>query len=234
MLDPLPPALVPPDCTAHVPPVALTVAGHVGPDAEPPLTIMIMCSRVVAPLGVIATNSVDFTHVPDVPLTALAVYLLGGSNSLFTTTCSPASATASATFTDANPFAPLSDFPLANVTIFWGDGTSSNATSITQPGGGKEAPATQVPRAAPVCADDAIVNMPTRDKLAQLGKLKGAAFDKAYVENEVAYHKTVDNALETQLIPSASNEELRGLLQTGLKIFQGHEQHAEHVEADLK
>jgi putative membrane protein len=72
------------------------------------------------------------------------------------------------------------------------------------------------------------------EKLAELGKLKGAAFDKAYIANEVAYHKTVDNALETQLIPSASNEELKGLLQTGLKIFQGHEQHAEHVEADLK
>ena len=72
------------------------------------------------------------------------------------------------------------------------------------------------------------------DKLAELGKLKGAAFDKAYIANEVAYHKTVDNALETQLIPGASNEELKGLLQTGLKIFQGHEQHAEHIEADLK
>ncbi len=71
-------------------------------------------------------------------------------------------------------------------------------------------------------------------KLTELGKLKGAAFDKAYVENEVAYHKTVNNALETQLIPSASNAELKGLLQTGLKIFQGHEQHAEHVEAELK
>jgi putative membrane protein len=72
------------------------------------------------------------------------------------------------------------------------------------------------------------------EKLAELDKLKGAAFDKAYVENEVAYHKTVNNALETQLIPSASNAELKGLLQTGLKIFQGHEQHAEHVEAELK
>jgi putative membrane protein len=71
------------------------------------------------------------------------------------------------------------------------------------------------------------------EKLTELGKLKGAAFDKAYIENEVAYHKTVDSALETQLIPSATNEELKGLLQTGLKIFQGHEQHAEHVEADL-
>ena len=72
------------------------------------------------------------------------------------------------------------------------------------------------------------------EKLAEFGKLKGAAFDKAYVANEVAYHKSVDSALETQLIPSASNEELKGLLQTGLKIFQGHEQHAEHVEAGLK
>jgi putative membrane protein len=72
------------------------------------------------------------------------------------------------------------------------------------------------------------------EKRAELAKLKGAAFDKAYIANEVAYHKTVNNALETELIPSASNAELKSLLQTGLKIFQGHEQHAEHVEADLK
>jgi putative membrane protein len=71
-------------------------------------------------------------------------------------------------------------------------------------------------------------------KLDELAKLKGADFDKAYVANEVAYHKTVDGALETLLIPSASNAELKGLLQTGLKIFQGHEQHAEHVAAELK
>src|SRR3954447_24289060 len=62
------------------------------------------------------------------------------------------------------------------------------------------------------------------DKLDQLAKLKGAEFDKAYVANEVAYHKAVDSALETTLIPSASNAELKSLLQTGLKIFQGHEQ----------
>ena len=72
------------------------------------------------------------------------------------------------------------------------------------------------------------------DKLAELGKLSGAAYDKAYVANEVAYHKTVNGALETQLIPSASNAELKSLLQTGLKIFQGHEQHAEHVASELK
>ena len=72
------------------------------------------------------------------------------------------------------------------------------------------------------------------DKLAELAKLKGAEYDKAYVANEVAYHKAVNGALETQLIPSASNAELKSLLQTGLKIFQGHQQHAEHVAAALK
>jgi putative membrane protein len=72
------------------------------------------------------------------------------------------------------------------------------------------------------------------DKRAELAKLSGAAFDKAYIDNEVAYHKTVDSALENMLIPSASNAELKDLLKTGLKIFQGHEQHAEHVAAEFK
>lgn len=72
------------------------------------------------------------------------------------------------------------------------------------------------------------------DKLAELDKLKGAAYDKAYVANEIAYHKTVNSALETLLIPSASNPELKSLLQTGLKIFQGHLQHAEHIAAAIK
>ena len=72
------------------------------------------------------------------------------------------------------------------------------------------------------------------DKLAELAKLKGADYDKAYVANEVAYHKAVNGALETLLIPSAGNAELKSLLQTGLKIFQGHQQHAEQVAAKLK
>jgi len=72
------------------------------------------------------------------------------------------------------------------------------------------------------------------DKRAELAKLNGAAFDKAYIDNEVAYHKTVNNALQNTLIPSASNSELKDLLTTGLKIFEGHQQHAEHVAAELK
>lgn len=72
------------------------------------------------------------------------------------------------------------------------------------------------------------------EKRAELSKLDGAAFDKAYIANEIAYHKAVDGALETTLIPSASNPELKSLLQTGLKIFQGHEKHAEEIAKELK
>lgn len=65
------------------------------------------------------------------------------------------------------------------------------------------------------------------EKHAELTKLTGAAFDKAYVDNEVTYHKAVNAALKTTLIPSSSNAELKSLLETGLKIFEGHLQHAE-------
>jgi putative membrane protein len=71
-------------------------------------------------------------------------------------------------------------------------------------------------------------------KRAALAKLSGAAFDKAYIENEIAYHGTVNSALQTTLIPSAANGELKTLLQTGLKLFQGHQQHAETVAAKVK
>ena len=72
------------------------------------------------------------------------------------------------------------------------------------------------------------------EKRAELAKLSGAAFDKAYVGNEVEFHKTVNGALDTLLIPSATNDELKSLLVTGLKIFQGHQMHAEHLAAGLK
>src|SRR3954468_6501404 len=46
-------------------------------------------------------------------------------------------------------------------------------------------------------------------KLKDLAKLKGKAFDKAYVANEVAYHKTVNGALSGTLIPASQNGELK-------------------------
>lgn len=63
----------------------------------------------------------------------------------------------------------------------------------------------------------------------ELAKLSGHSFDRAYLENEIAYHKTVNGALHDTLIPEAKNAELKDLLQTGLKLFQEHQQHAEHL-----
>lgn len=69
---------------------------------------------------------------------------------------------------------------------------------------------------------------------AKLEKLQGSAFDRAYAANEVAFHKTVNDALAQTLIPSAQNAELKSLLETGAKLFQSHQQHAEHLAASLK
>jgi putative membrane protein len=69
---------------------------------------------------------------------------------------------------------------------------------------------------------------------AELAKLKGAEFDKAYIANEVAYHLLVTGVLEITLIPSATSPELKSLLQTGLKTFRGHQQHANDVASALK
>jgi putative membrane protein len=69
---------------------------------------------------------------------------------------------------------------------------------------------------------------------ARLSHLKGAAFDRAYIDNEVAYHKTVNGALESTLIPNAKNGELKSLLETGLNLFKEHQAHAEQVAKELK
>ena len=64
--------------------------------------------------------------------------------------------------------------------------------------------------------------------------LNGAAFDQAYVQNEITFHKTVNDALDQTLIPSAKNEQLKSLLQTGLTLFREHQVHAEHLASQLK
>ena len=41
----------------------------------------------------------------------------------------------------------------------------------------------------------------------------GDDFNKAYIDNEVAYNKTIINSIENTLIPQADNQELHALLQ---------------------
>lgn len=71
-------------------------------------------------------------------------------------------------------------------------------------------------------------------KLARYAHLRGAAFDRAYVANEVAYHKTVNSALQSTLIPNAKNAELKTLLETGLALFREHQRHAEDLAKKVK
>lgn len=69
---------------------------------------------------------------------------------------------------------------------------------------------------------------------AALSAKSGKAFDKAYIDNEVAYHKAVINAVETLLIPDASNAELKQLLQNVLPTLKAHLAHAEKVQKEFK
>jgi len=72
------------------------------------------------------------------------------------------------------------------------------------------------------------------EKARELGKLSGDAFDRAYIQNEVAFHRTVNGALSGTLIPGAHNAELKSLLETGLTLFQEHQKHAEQLEKNLR
>jgi putative membrane protein len=70
--------------------------------------------------------------------------------------------------------------------------------------------------------------------LAALSGLKGAAFDKAYVDHEVAYHQQVLDAVDKTLIPGASNAELKALLVKVRPAFVAHLEHAKHLQTELK
>ena len=67
--------------------------------------------------------------------------------------------------------------------------------------------------------------------LAHLKTLKGAAFDKAYIDHEVAYHQQVIDALDKTLIPGATNEELKALLVKVRPAFVAHLEHAKRLQA---
>jgi putative membrane protein len=67
-----------------------------------------------------------------------------------------------------------------------------------------------------------------------LKKLKGAAFDKAYVDAEVAYHQAVIDAVNTVLLPNVKNAEVKQLLVNTLPTLQGHLIHAQQLQTRLK
>src|SRR5215212_9953801 len=68
------------------------------------------------------------------------------------------------------------------------------------------------------------------DNVKQLTGLKGVAFNKAYVDHEVAYHQQVLDAIDKTLIPSAQNAELKSLLVSVRPAFVAHLEHAKMLQ----
>lgn len=69
------------------------------------------------------------------------------------------------------------------------------------------------------------------DITAKLNSRKGKEFDKFYIDNEVSYHKTVTDAVDAVLIPSAQNAELKAALQGAQPLFLKHLEHARSVQS---
>ena len=72
------------------------------------------------------------------------------------------------------------------------------------------------------------------ENVKNLSGLHGAAFDKAYIDHEVAYHEQVLDAIDKTLIPNAKNEELKALIVKVRPAFVAHLEHAKHIQAAIK
>lgn len=68
---------------------------------------------------------------------------------------------------------------------------------------------------------------------ATIEPLKGKAFDKAYIDREVAYHEAVIEALDKVLVPNTSNPELKMLLVDVRPAFEAHLAHAKKLQGAL-
>lgn len=68
---------------------------------------------------------------------------------------------------------------------------------------------------------------------AKLDSLQGAAFDRAYMDREVAYHQAVLDAIDKVLIPTTENADLKKLLTDVRPAIVSHLDHAKRVRGML-
>jgi putative membrane protein len=73
-----------------------------------------------------------------------------------------------------------------------------------------------------------------KETMKMLSSKSDKAFDKAYVDNEVSYHKAVITAVKTVLIPQSQNGELKALLQKVVPILDKHLEHAQMLQKQIK
>ena len=70
--------------------------------------------------------------------------------------------------------------------------------------------------------------------MAKLKGLKGAAFNKAFLEHEQAYHAAVLDAVKTTLLPAIKNQELKDFVTSLAPAFEAHRQAAANLLAKQK
>lgn len=73
----------------------------------------------------------------------------------------------------------------------------------------------------PVAKDFALLT-DYNDTMKKLRGLSGAAFDRAFLEHEVAYHKAVIDAVTDAFLPAIQNAELKAFVQKVAPAFQAH------------
>lgn len=73
-----------------------------------------------------------------------------------------------------------------------------------------------------------------KENMAKFAKLKGKAFTKAYIDNEVAYHDAVINTVKNVLIPQAKNDELKQTLISVSPLLEHHLEMAKMAQAKIK
>ena len=69
--------------------------------------------------------------------------------------------------------------------------------------------------------------------MADLRKKSGKAFDHAFLQHEVAFHKSVIDAVTTTLLPAIQNAELKDLVVKVAPAFQAHMLAAESLDKKL-
>ena len=72
------------------------------------------------------------------------------------------------------------------------------------------------------------------DAMAKLRSLNGAAFDRAYMQNEVDFHNAVINAVTTTLLPATQNAQLKELETKVAPAFVAHRDRAQNLLNNLK
>ena len=82
-------------------------------------------------------------------------------------------------------------------------------------------------------SDDAGARAHT-EAMAKLRTLNGAAFDRAFLEHEASFHKSVIDAVTSTLLPAIQNPELKALVEQVAPAFDAHMRAAQDLGRQLR